>query len=74
MKKQQSNTGREYWYGRPTSLKDTEAYRNSENSERIDSNHPKRNIPKEPRGFPSMVSNSAIAGIPLYRLHQGSKM
>jgi hypothetical protein len=33
MKKQQSNTGREYWYGRPTSLKDTEAYRNSENSE-----------------------------------------
>jgi hypothetical protein len=29
MKKQQSSTGREYWYGRPTSLEDTKAYRNS---------------------------------------------
>jgi hypothetical protein len=26
MKKQQSSTGREYWYGKPTSLKDTETY------------------------------------------------
>jgi hypothetical protein len=30
---QQSNTGREYWYGRPESLKDTKAYRNLENNE-----------------------------------------
>jgi hypothetical protein len=29
---QQSRKGREYWYGRPESLKDTEAYRNSKNS------------------------------------------
>jgi hypothetical protein len=29
---QQSNTSREYWYGRPTSLKDTKDYKNLENS------------------------------------------
>jgi hypothetical protein len=70
---QSSKPGREYWYGRPESLKDTETYRNSKKAVKP-IKAPKKNIPKNPRGLPSMVANSAIAGKPLYGLHQGSKV
>jgi hypothetical protein len=39
--KQQSSKGREYWYGRPTSLKDTKAYRNSKTVSKLIQKHPK---------------------------------
>jgi hypothetical protein len=43
---QQSSKGREYWYGRPTSLKDTEAYRNSKTVSKLIQKHPKEISPK----------------------------
>jgi hypothetical protein len=46
MKIKQSSTGREYWYGRPESLKYTEAYRNSKTVNKLFQKHPKEISPK----------------------------
>jgi hypothetical protein len=46
-KNQQSSTGREYWYGRPKSLKDTKSYRNSKIVSKLIQKHP-RKYPQRP--------------------------
>jgi hypothetical protein len=43
-KQQSSKQGREYWYGRPESLKDSDTYRNSK-KEIKPIKAPKKNIP-----------------------------
>jgi hypothetical protein len=63
-KQQSSCQGREYWYGRPKSLKYSDTYRNSK-KEIKPIQIPKKNIPsKNPRGIPSMVRNSDVVGKP----------
>jgi hypothetical protein len=39
---QQSSTGKEYWYGRPKSIKDTESYRNSKIVSKLIQKHTKK--------------------------------
>jgi hypothetical protein len=55
-------------------LKTHQLTKTQETVNKLIQKHPKIISPKNPRGFPSIVTNSTIVGKPPYGLHQGSKL